>query len=138
MIISTSSVMFTSSPTTTPPLSSFWFQATPKSCRLIFVEADTAVRCKPQGSLMGALGTVALDLGGLKSDGGILGDVEERLALQVLVAVGFPGIHGGGVDGDVYAGFGNIRVIHNHRSGDAMKFAAHGRNHQVRHAKTGA
>src|SRR5437899_4040030 len=60
MIISTSSVIVTSSPTTTPPLSSFWFHATPNSCRLILVDAETAVRCKPQGSLMAGLGTDAV------------------------------------------------------------------------------
>src|SRR6516164_5257811 len=56
--ISTSRLMLTSSPTTTPPASRVLFQATPKSWRLILVEPETAVRCKPQGSLMGGLGAV--------------------------------------------------------------------------------
>src|SRR5258707_15739497 len=53
---STSSVMVTSSPTRIPPVSSAVFQVKPKSLRLIFVVADTAIRVLPQGSFAGGVG----------------------------------------------------------------------------------
>src|SRR6266852_5065470 len=56
LIISTSMVILTSSPTTTPPLSKVAFHFTPKSWRLTLVEAVTATRTFPQGSFTGAVG----------------------------------------------------------------------------------
>src|ERR1700687_3670235 len=56
LIISTSIVILTSSPTTTPPLSKVAFHFTPKSWRLTLVVAVTAVRTLPQGSFTGAVG----------------------------------------------------------------------------------
>src|SRR6266850_234942 len=53
---STSMMMDTSSPTTTPPLSRVAFHFTPKSWRLILVLAVAALRVFPQGSLRGAVG----------------------------------------------------------------------------------
>src|ERR1700687_6276837 len=55
LIISTSIVILTSSPTT-PPLSKVAFHFTPKSWRLTLVLAVTAVRTLPQGSFTGAVG----------------------------------------------------------------------------------
>src|SRR5215472_16251275 len=48
--------MVTSSPTRMPPVSRAAFQVRPKSLRLIFVVAETAIRVLPQGSLLGGVG----------------------------------------------------------------------------------
>src|SRR6266567_730169 len=62
---STSSVMFTSSPTSTPPVSRAEFQVRPKSFRLILVVAESPMRVLPQGSLPGALGPSTANVTGL-------------------------------------------------------------------------
>src|ERR1700720_3634741 len=53
---STSRVMVISSPTRIPPVSRAVFQVKPKSFRLIFVVAETAIRVLPQGSFDGGVG----------------------------------------------------------------------------------
>src|SRR5271154_2008199 len=53
LIASTSIEIATSSPTTTPPVSSALFQVRPKSLRLIFVLAE-APACRPPITLTGA------------------------------------------------------------------------------------
>src|SRR5450631_815402 len=52
----TSRVIATSSPTSTPPVSSAEFQESPKSFLLIFAVAESPIRVLPHGSLPGSLG----------------------------------------------------------------------------------
>jgi len=54
---------------------------------------------------------------GFESHGGIVGDVEEMIAHQVFVSVGFAGIHGGYVDRDIHAGLADILIVKNNRAG---------------------
>ena len=115
--------MATSSPTRTPPVSRAAFQVRPKSLRLILAVAERPMRVLPQGSLAGRAqafdgkgdglgdavdgqvagdGIVAaafgLHLGGFEGHRGELFHVEEVGALQVAVALGVAGVHGGDVD----------------------------------------
>src|SRR5207253_1431381 len=56
LVASTSIVIVTSSPTATPPASSVWFQAMPKSLRSILAVACAPARVLPHGSLMSGVG----------------------------------------------------------------------------------
>jgi len=77
LIISTSMVILTSSPTTTPPLSKVAFHFTPKSWRLTLVVAVTAARTLPKdlSQKQSAL-NVEHDLLGGAVDGEVAGDFE--------------------------------------------------------------
>src|SRR5262249_25801968 len=89
------------------------------------------------GNLQAAVG-VLFHLGGLEGDRRVLADVEESIALEVLVAVGLPGVHGGGVNGHVHGGIADVGGVDDDRAVHAVEFTTHGGNHQVRHAEIGA
>ena len=59
---------------------------------------------------------------GLKSDGGVFGDIEEMIALEVVVAALHAGVDGGDLDRGVHGGFGDVLVVELHRAGNFREF----------------
>src|SRR5579863_655414 len=72
---------------------------------------------------------------GLESNGGIFFYVKKLVAFEVLVAIGFIGINGFCVDGNVHGGLGDVLIIPDDGSDDALEFATNGGNHQVLYGK---
>src|SRR5215813_7982179 len=82
-------------------------------------------------------GRDVLNLFGLEGNGGVFGGVEELFTAEILVALGFAGIDGLGVDGDVDHGFADVLIVPNHRAVHSLELAAHGRNHEVPYGEAG-
>src|SRR5262245_14302222 len=68
---------------------------------------------------------------GLEGDGRVFAGVEEFFAAEVFVALGFAGIDGLGVDGDVDGGLADVLIVPNDGAADALELAADGGNHEV-------
>src|SRR5690606_21969212 len=79
----------------------------------------------------GPLVAVALDAGGVEGDARVGLDVEEVGRLQVAVAVGGRGVHGGGLDGDLHRGVGGVGGVDVGRALEAGERATHVGDHRV-------
>src|SRR5262249_36936088 len=67
---------------------------------------------------------------GFKGDRGVFSGVEEPVAAEIVVALGFAGVNGSGVNGDVDGGFGNVLIVPDDSAVDTLELAAHRRNHK--------
>ena len=106
-------------------------------CRPVHLEHDFLCSAA-NGEIAGDFeltGSDLLDLLGLESHGGVVRDVKELVAAQVVVAVRLASIHGGYVNGHVDGGLGDVLIVQHDRAGNLAESSAHGRNGQMADGK---
>ena len=154
-------VIFTWSPTTTPPASMAPFQFTPKSLRLIFVVAVKPARSPPQGSLARPSNSTSRTTGFVtsrmvrspvsfhsspslcsifvprKQDLRELLRVEEVVRAKVLVTLLGAGVDAGDVDSRRDHRPRRVLLVDRKAAGEALEAALHGGDHQVLHGELG-
>src|SRR6185437_10143709 len=72
-----------------------------------------------------------LDAGALEGDLGVVGDVEEVVGAEVVVAVGVAGVDAGDVDLALEHRAGEVLLIELDRAAVGLERAARGRHHEV-------